>query len=110
MYRLIAGTRGCEHLVACPEEPPYYARFVSLVGAGNVYTIPHRQFSVKSVAVLRRAVRDRGIDIIHSHGLGAGLYGRLLACLSGKPSVHTYHGFHSGLGLDLGRSIRYGPK
>jgi glycosyltransferase involved in cell wall biosynthesis len=43
---------------------------------------------------LLRLVRTRGIALVHSHGKGAGLYGRLVARLSGIPAVHTFHGLH----------------
>jgi glycosyltransferase involved in cell wall biosynthesis len=39
-------------------------------------------------------IRQEGIDIVHSHGKGAGLYGRLAARRAGIPAVHTFHGIH----------------
>jgi glycosyltransferase involved in cell wall biosynthesis len=41
-----------------------------------------------------RLVRARRIQIIHSHGKGAGLYGRIAARLTGAASIHTFHGIH----------------
>lgn len=41
-----------------------------------------------------RLIRDTRADVVHTHGKGAGLYGRLAARLAGVPSVHTLHGFH----------------
>jgi glycosyltransferase involved in cell wall biosynthesis len=41
-----------------------------------------------------RLIRQEGIDIVHSHGKGAGLYGRLAARRAGIPAVHTFHGIH----------------
>ena len=41
-----------------------------------------------------RLVRDARAHIVHTHGKGAGLYGRLAARLAGVPSVHTFHGIH----------------
>ena len=43
---------------------------------------------------VRRLVRDTRADVVHTHGKGAGLYGRVAARLSGVPSVHTFHGIH----------------
>lgn len=43
---------------------------------------------------LSRLVRARGIRLIHSHGKGAGLYGRLVARASGIPAIHSFHGIH----------------
>ena len=41
-----------------------------------------------------RLARERRIQIIHSHGKGAGLYGRIAARLTGAASIHTFHGIH----------------
>lgn len=41
-----------------------------------------------------RLIRQEGIDLVHSHGKGAGLYGRLAARRAGIPAVHTFHGIH----------------
>jgi glycosyltransferase involved in cell wall biosynthesis len=39
-------------------------------------------------------VRARHVRVVHSHGKGAGLYGRLAARMTGVPAVHTFHGIH----------------
>lgn len=43
---------------------------------------------------VRHLVRDTRADVVHTHGKGAGLYGRVAARLAGVPSVHTFHGIH----------------
>jgi glycosyltransferase involved in cell wall biosynthesis len=56
-----------------------------------------------------RLARTRRIQVIHSHGKGAGLYGRIAARLTGAASVHTFHGIHpvgyGGLYLSLERAL-----
>jgi glycosyltransferase involved in cell wall biosynthesis len=56
-----------------------------------------------------RLARARRIQIIHSHGKGAGLYGRIAARLTGAASIHTFHGIHpsgyGGLYLPLERAL-----
>lgn len=56
-----------------------------------------------------RLARARRIQVIHSHGKGAGLYGRIAARLTGAASVHTFHGIHptgyGGLYLRLERAL-----
>jgi len=42
----------------------------------------------------RGLVRRTRADVVHTHGKGAGLYGRLAARLAGVPAVHTFHGIH----------------
>jgi glycosyltransferase involved in cell wall biosynthesis len=41
-----------------------------------------------------RLAREQRIQVIHSHGKGAGLYGRIAAGLTGAASIHTFHGIH----------------
>lgn len=43
---------------------------------------------------LLSAVRAFHPDILHSHGKGPGLYGRMMANGLGLASVHTFHGWH----------------
>src|SRR5262249_44030275 len=43
---------------------------------------------------LTRLIRETRVDVVHTHGKGAGLYGRVAARLTGVPSVHTFHGIH----------------
>lgn len=81
-----------EVTVAGPRDGAFFERFhdlglaVAEVGANRLRPWP-------LVATLR-LVRDLGIQVIHSHGKGAGLYGRLAARWTGVPAVHTFHGVH----------------
>lgn len=79
--------------LACPDDPPYRSRFEQLIGR-DVYSIPHRRFALRSAIGLAAYIRTRGIDIIHTHGKGAGVYGRAASLLTGKPCLHTPHGLH----------------
>lgn len=81
--------------VACPNEPPYHDRFRQLTQS-RALEIPHRRFDLSSALSLAAYVRRNGIDVIHTHGKGAGLYGRLASILSGCPCLHTPHGVHVG--------------
>ncbi|KFN39677.1 hypothetical protein KN63_01795 [Smithella sp. F21] len=77
--------------IACPFEKPYIDYFQSYATCIN---IPHRKFSLIRLIVLWKTVYLNKIDVIHSHGKGAGLYTRLLGILTQKPVVHSFHGFH----------------
>lgn len=55
--------------------------------------IPHRKFSLLKLLKLKIFCQKNGIQLIHSHGRGAGIYSRLLS-LFGIPVVHTFHGIH----------------
>jgi glycosyltransferase involved in cell wall biosynthesis len=50
-----------------------------------------------SLGALRQTVRlarAGRAQVIHSHGKGAGLYGRIAARLTGAAAIHTFHGIH----------------
>ena len=97
VYRLIdILTPEIEAFVACPKDYPYWDRYQKLLGSDHMIEIPHRKFAVLRLVYLLRYVRCKGIELIHSHGKGAGAYGRILAFLTRKPCVHTFHGVHIG--------------
>ncbi len=78
--------------VAGPGGGPYVDEFRAL-GAEFVEIRADRL----SPGALRRVVRlarARRIQVIHSHGKGAGLYGRLAAWWTGAAAIHTFHGIH----------------
>ncbi|WP_156885271.1 glycosyltransferase [Acidihalobacter ferrooxydans] len=79
--------------VACPDEPPFRERFERLTG-GRVFTLPHRRFDLGYARRLARWAGKQGVDLIHAHGKGAGVYARIVAALIRKPCVHTPHGVH----------------
>ena len=70
-----------------------YGRVVTESGARFV-GIGVDQLGRRPFLDVLRLIRQEGIDIVHSHGKGAGLYGRLAARRAGIPAVHTFHGIH----------------
>ena len=85
-------------IVAAPRDGALFDRFRES-GIETVQLATNR-FDPATLARLFRLVRQRGVRLIHSHGKGAGLYGRLVARAVGVPAVHTLHGLHFE---------RYGP-
>lgn len=78
---LIEGSASeAEHWVACPENGQYFEKFQRMLGESRVCGFPVNIRRVKP-------------DIVHTHGFGAGLVGRLSGLGSGIPLVHTFHGF-----------------
>ena len=61
---------------------------------GAFVNIAADRLSLGSFGAVRRLIGERGIELVHSHGKGAGLYGRLAARRAGIPSIHTFHGIH----------------
>jgi glycosyltransferase involved in cell wall biosynthesis len=84
--------RGWRSIVAGPADGPMREQF----RAAGVETATLRTDRLGPITLLRlvRLVRRRGARLVHSHGKGAGVYGRLAARLAGVPAVHTFHGIH----------------
>ena len=84
--------RGWPCVVAGPRDGALFDRFI----ASGIETIALATNRLQPATLLRltRLVRAHGIALIHSHGKGAGLYGRLVARAVGVPAVHTLHGLH----------------
>ena len=92
LYQLAKGLSSTYKIyIACPNEEPYYTKFSQYA---QCVEIPHRKVSVSSVISLIRFVRANGIDLIHSHGKGAGFYARVIGVICRKPVVHSFHGVH----------------
>lgn len=96
IWRLANGLKrkGVAQCIATPDDAPYHARYASLIGEDNIVQLPHRKFTLRAFVRLARFARKKRCTIIHSHGKGAGVYGRLLSLILNIPCVHTYHGIH----------------
>lgn len=79
-------------VVGAPADGPFFERFRSL--GTEVVPLSLNRLAPWTLVAVARLVRQRGIHVIHSHGKGAGLYGRLAACWTGVPALHTFHGIH----------------
>ncbi|HED37605.1 MAG TPA: glycosyltransferase, partial [Ignavibacteria bacterium] len=82
--------------IACPKDYPYYDMFSSMIGEKRIAVIPHRRFSLLRFVSLIKFVKRKKIDLIHSHGKGAGIYSRMLSPFTDRPVIHTFHGLHIG--------------
>ena len=97
LFRLISALpHSIEVCIACPKEEPYWGRYAGIVREDHLLKIPHRRFTLTHLFALTRFVRRHRVDLIHSHGKGAGIYGRIVAFITGKRSIHTFHGIHIG--------------
>ncbi len=81
-----------EVVVGAPRDGPYFARFRDL--GLTVAEVGANRLSVRALIATCRLVRRLGVQVVHSHGKGAGLYGRLAARWAGVPAVYTFHGLH----------------
>jgi glycosyltransferase involved in cell wall biosynthesis len=84
--------RGWRPIVAAPPGGAMFERFRE----AGLETVALRADGLSPLTLLRlvRLIRARGVRLVHSHGKGAGVHGRLAARLAGVPAVHTFHGLH----------------
>lgn len=86
-----------EIYLACPQDKPYYDLWSESKKIKDIFALPHRKFSVKKLLGLNKFIKDNDIEIVHSHGKGAGIYSRMLKILNPRLKiVHTLHGVHIG--------------
>jgi glycosyltransferase involved in cell wall biosynthesis len=78
---------GFDVTVAAPADGPYADRLRK-----ELVALPMNRLHPRTLGAVVRLVRERGIQVIHSHGKGAGVYGRLAGWWTGIPAVHTVHG------------------
>ncbi|MBI2526459.1 MAG: glycosyltransferase [Candidatus Rokubacteria bacterium] len=78
--------------VGTPGGGPYVETFRQL--GAHVVEVASDRLSPGALSAVVRLVRRHGIRLVHSHGKGAGLYGRLGARAVGIPAIHTFHGLH----------------
>ena len=81
-----------EVMVAAPRDGVFFERFQDLGVA--VVELPLSRLGARHLILTMRLCREHRIDIVHTHGKGPGLYGRLAARALGVPAVHTFHGIH----------------
>lgn len=99
-----------ELFVAYPSNgDPYGNKWVKNDRIKKHFYLPYRKFSLKTLLSLKKFVLDNKIDIIHSHGNGAGFYSRLLKVIGIKAKIiHTFHGIsnnHTNLLKGIANSI-----
>lgn len=76
--------------IAAPDNDKYSSSYKKL--AKGFLPIPHRSFSLITLFQIYLFCRANHIEIIHSHGFGAGIYSRPLSLFF--KVIHTYHGIH----------------
>ncbi len=79
-------------IVAAPRDGVFFDRFRDL--GVTMVELPLSRLGVRHLPLTMRLIHDYRIDIVHTHGKGPGLYGRLAARALGIPAVHTFHGIH----------------
>lgn len=78
--------------VGAPGGGPYEAEFRTL--GVDFEDARADRLSPGVLARVLAIARRRRVQVVHSHGKGAGLYGRIAARLVGAAAIHTFHGVH----------------
>lgn len=92
VYDVCSNIQGINVFIASPLNSPFGEKFKKV--STNHFEIPHRKFSFLKMVQLFLFCKKNKIEIIHSHGRGAGTYSRALGALGFKV-IHTFHGVHS---------------
>ena len=81
-----------EIVICTSKDGLYWGKFNSL--GIKTYNLALRILSIKTACKLFLILRKERPDLIHTHGKGPGLYGRIISCFLKIPTIHTFHGFH----------------
>ena len=78
--------------VAAPKDGEFFEKFSKYA---EVIECDIKHGYLSNLRKLERFIKEKKIDIVHSHGRGAGVYSRPLKKLcKGIKVVHTFHGIH----------------
>lgn len=93
MWEIIRGIqKEYDCVVITPPDGEYYTRYQE--AHIPVYAVSVRSLNPFVIFFISRIIKKEKPDIVHTHGKGAGIYGRASAWLLGIPCIHTMHGVH----------------
>ena len=78
-------------MVCTHKDGSYWDKLIAL--GITPYDLVLRRLAFLTFFELFKILRKEKPDLIHTHGKGPGVYGRLLGWILGIPVVHTFHGF-----------------
>ena len=81
-----------ELIIGAPRDGVFFDRFREL--GLQVVELPIRRLGARHFALTRRTISQFGVEVVHTHGKGPGLYGRTMARAMRVPAIHTFHGLH----------------
>lgn len=90
--------------VACPSPGDYFGKFKTITN-DSLIVIPHRKIGFVSFFKFILYVKKNKIDLLHSHGKGAGFYSKFYSLLFRIPIVHTPHGINQQVGFFLFHNV-----
>ena len=81
-----------EVILCTSRDGSYWEKFNSI--GVKAYNLILRKISLNTAFQLYSILRKEKPDLIHTHGKGPGLYGRIFGKFFKIPVIHTFHGFH----------------
>ncbi len=81
-----------EFVIGAPRDGIFFDRFRDL--GLQVVEFPLRQLGGRHFLLAAHLISKFGVDVVHTHGKGPGLYGRAAAHWMRVPAIHTFHGIH----------------
>ena len=81
-----------EVILCTSRDGSYWGKFNSI--GVKTYNLILRKISLNTAFQLYSILRKERPDLIHTHGKGPGLYGRIFGKFFKIPVIHTFHGFH----------------
>ena len=78
-------------IVCTRKDGSYWDKLIAL--GITPYNLVLRRLSIFTFFELFKILKKEKPDLIHTHGKGPGVYGRLIGSILGIPVVHTFHGF-----------------
>ena len=92
MWEIVNGLKNLFSFVIIAPKGPFLEKYHQ---AGiKVYTLPIRSYNPFLIFEIRRILKKEKPDLIHTHGKGAGIWGRLATRHSKISVIHTPHGLH----------------
>ena len=79
-------------IICTSKDGLYWDKFNSI--GIKTYNLVFRKLLLSSLFKLFFILKKEKPDIVHTHGKGPGLYGRIVGKILNIPVIHTYHGFH----------------
>lgn len=73
---------------------PFSNKYRKFLNKNNFIKIAERKLSFLDFIRLIKFIKSNSITIIHAHGKGAGLIGRILSIFVNIPIIYTFHGIH----------------
>ena len=83
----------------------FYLNKLNLISLSDILFVERRTINLFDIFRIAYFLKTNDISLIHSHGKGAGVLGRISAFITGIPLVHTFHGIHVSGKNFLVRSI-----